>query len=116
MAVASPWVKRIRHFGYPDKVRLVLETHQNYLSKYSAVPNDTGLAIQVGNASVAPKKTRRPKSDATPGTQQAKLEWEEVPDAVWNARMTARTRAFDLFIFAMSSTQRACRGFGSPRR
>ena len=81
MTVASPWIKRIRHFGYPDKVRLVLETHQDYLSKYSAVPNDTGLAIQVGNASVAPKKTRRPKSDATPETQQAKLEWEEVPDA-----------------------------------
>ena len=81
MTVASPWIKRIRHFGYPDKVRLVLETHQNYLAKYSAVPNDTGLAIQVGNASVAPKKTRRPKSDATPETQQIKLSWIEVPGA-----------------------------------
>lgn len=81
MAMDSPWVKRIRHFGYPDKVRLVLETHQNYLSKYSAVPNDTGLAIQVGNASVPPNKTRRPKSDATPETQQIKLAWIEVPGA-----------------------------------
>jgi hypothetical protein len=81
MAVASPWVKRIRHFGYADKVRLVLETHQNYLEKYSAVPNDTGLVIQVGNASAAPKKTSQPKSDATPGTRQIKLAWEEVPDA-----------------------------------
>jgi hypothetical protein len=81
MAVASRWVKRIRHFGYPDKVRLVLETHQDYLSKYSAVPNDTGLSIQVGNASVVPKKTRRPKSDATSETQQIKLAWIEVPGA-----------------------------------
>ncbi len=81
MAVASPWVKRIRHFAHPDRVRLVLETHKSYLSKYSALPNDTGLLIHVGNTHAASNKASQPKSDATPGTHQIKLAWEEVPNA-----------------------------------
>ncbi len=44
--VGSKWVKRVRHFGHPDKVRLVLETEDNYQKKYSALPKDTGLLIQ----------------------------------------------------------------------
>jgi len=46
--VNSEWVSKIRHFGHPDKVRLVLETQKGYLSKYSAVPVDNGLLIYVG--------------------------------------------------------------------
>ena len=63
MVVESKWVKRIRHFGHPDKVRLVVDTNKGYLSKYSARPTDTGLLIHVGkipavpdNASQIPKK------------------------------------------------------------
>ena len=48
ISVTSQWAKRIRHFAYPEKVRLVLETHSNYLSSYSALPTDTGLTIYVG--------------------------------------------------------------------
>jgi hypothetical protein len=82
VAVASPRVKRIRHFGYPDKVRLVIETHQNYLSKYSALPSDTGLVIQVGNNSAAAPNTVTPaKSDDSSGNKQIKLSWDMVPDA-----------------------------------
>jgi type IV pilus assembly protein PilQ len=49
IAVASKWVHRIRHFGYPEKVRLVIDTHEDYLSDYSASPTSNGLSIQVGD-------------------------------------------------------------------
>jgi AMIN domain len=48
VAVQSKWVKRIRYFGHPDKLRLVIETYNDYTSKYSAVPTDTGLKIYIG--------------------------------------------------------------------
>ena len=34
LAVKSPWVNQVRHFGYPQKVRLVLDTSKASLSKY----------------------------------------------------------------------------------
>jgi AMIN domain len=46
--VESKWVKRIRYFGHPDKLRLVIETYNDYISKYSSVPTDTGLIIYIG--------------------------------------------------------------------
>jgi type IV pilus assembly protein PilQ len=49
IAVESKWVHRIRHFGYPDKVRLVLDTYEDFLSDYSASPTGSGLLIQVGD-------------------------------------------------------------------
>jgi type IV pilus assembly protein PilQ len=57
VAVKSKWVKQVRHFGHPDKVRVVLDTHKAYLSKYSATPIDNGLLIHVGQAPPAPKTT-----------------------------------------------------------
>lgn len=57
VAVESKWVKRIRYFGYPGKVRLVLDTHQEYLSKYSAYSTDTGLLIHVGKIPAATDNT-----------------------------------------------------------
>jgi hypothetical protein len=51
ITLKSRWVDRVRHFGHPDKIRLVLDTHQNFLSNFSASPADSGLVIQVGNVS-----------------------------------------------------------------
>jgi len=48
IAVQSKWIKRIRYYGHPDKLRLVIETHQEYLSQYSSSSTDTGLIIHVG--------------------------------------------------------------------
>jgi hypothetical protein len=48
IAVQSEWIKRIRYFGYPHKLRLVIETLKNSGSTYSTVPSDTGLIIHVG--------------------------------------------------------------------
>ena len=46
--VKSDWVTRVRHFGHPDKVRMVVETKKSYLSKHTATPVDNGLLIHVG--------------------------------------------------------------------
>jgi type IV pilus assembly protein PilQ len=48
LAVKSEWVRQVRHFGYPDKVRLVLDTPKASLAKYSASPTASGLVIHVG--------------------------------------------------------------------
>lgn len=50
IAVQSQWVKQIRYFGHPNKLRLVIDTHNSYLSKYSSAPTDTGLIIHVGKS------------------------------------------------------------------
>ena len=47
ITVQSNWIKRIRYYGHPDKLRLVIETRQSHLSKYSSVPTDTGLMILI---------------------------------------------------------------------
>lgn len=48
VAVQSKWIKRIRYYGHPDKLRLVIETHQEYPSQYSSSSTDTGLIIHIG--------------------------------------------------------------------
>ncbi len=52
--VNSKWVSRVRHYGYPDKVRVVLDTKKKYLSAFSAYPVETGLEIHVGKDAGAP--------------------------------------------------------------
>jgi len=52
--VNSKWVSRVRHFGYPDKVRVVLDTKKKFLSTFSAYPVETGLEIHVGKDAGAP--------------------------------------------------------------
>ena len=79
--VESQWVKRIRHFGHPDRVRLVIETHKNYLSSYSALPTDNGLLIHVGKIPASSNQAHQTESDASSGTGQVKLAWDDVPDA-----------------------------------
>jgi len=55
----SRWVKKVRHFGHPDKVRLVIDTHKAYLSAYTAQSVARGLEIRVGST----------VSPATPGPE-----------------------------------------------
>jgi type IV pilus assembly protein PilQ len=81
VAVGSPEIKSIRHFAHPDKVRLVLETRKRYLSRYSAIPVDTGLLIDVGDTRAAPDNANRAASAPAAGTGRAELAWEPVPGA-----------------------------------
>jgi len=48
VVVDSKWVKTIRHYNYPDRLRVVLDTTDSYLSAYSAHPSEKGLLIKVG--------------------------------------------------------------------
>jgi hypothetical protein len=45
--VRSEWVNQVRHHGYPDKVRLVLDTDLHYLKSYALEPAVDGLQITV---------------------------------------------------------------------
>jgi type IV pilus assembly protein PilQ len=49
--VASKFVQQVRHFGYPDKVRMVIETQKAYLKQFAATPVDNGLLVYVGQSS-----------------------------------------------------------------
>ena len=79
--VESKWVKRVRHFGHPDRVRLVIETHKSYLKNYATLSTDTGLLIQVGKIPASSNQTHQTDSDARPATGQATLTWDDVPGA-----------------------------------
>jgi type IV pilus assembly protein PilQ len=60
-------VDQIRYLGYPDKVRLVIQTQKAYLTQYSAEPTATGLVIRVGAASaMAPGRELKLASGAAP--------------------------------------------------
>jgi type IV pilus assembly protein PilQ len=48
ISVGSRWVKQIRYFAYPDKIRLVLDTEPQFLSRYFSFPTASGLLIYVG--------------------------------------------------------------------
>ncbi len=63
--VDSQYVKQIRHFAYPEKLRVVLETEEAYLSSFSANPTGEGLLIQVGD--VEPEAAPVEKTDAPSG-------------------------------------------------
>jgi len=60
VAVDTKWVKQMRHYGYPDRVRIVLDTEEQYLSHFSSTPDEMGLVIQVGETGTdasEPEKT-----------------------------------------------------------
>jgi len=46
--VGTSWVKRIRHYGYADRVRLVVDTEASHLDDFSVDSVPSGLAIHVG--------------------------------------------------------------------
>ena len=79
--VESKWVQRIRHYGHSDRVRLVIETHKNYLSSYSAIPTDTGLLIHVGKIPPSSDQAHQSEPDESSATGQVALAWDEVPGA-----------------------------------
>ena len=72
VAVESPWVKRVRHYRDADKLRVVLDTEDQYLDAFSAAATEKGLRIHVGDlaapadsmASTAATSASTPKADA----------------------------------------------------
>ncbi len=55
--VDTPWVKRVRYYADPFKLRVVLDTDDAYLAAYDAKPTGNGLAISVGQPSSAAVET-----------------------------------------------------------
>jgi hypothetical protein len=41
-------VKLVRHFGHPDKVRVVVETEKAHLKDFSVEPVESGIVLKVG--------------------------------------------------------------------
>ncbi len=54
IGVDDEWVRQVRYFGYPKKIRVVVDTESAHLKSYSAVSTPTGLLIQVGAAESSP--------------------------------------------------------------
>jgi len=48
VVVDSKWVTGLRHFCYPDKLRLVLDTDRAYMTSFVSKPTKNGLLISVG--------------------------------------------------------------------
>ena len=69
LAVKSPWVNQVRHFGYPDKVRLVLDTPKSSLAKYSVTPTANGLMIHIGQV----PQSQAQETPAAGGTAKEKM-------------------------------------------
>ncbi len=46
--VNTKWVKSIRYFGYPERVRVVIDTHDEYLSAFKADSVENGLVVRMG--------------------------------------------------------------------
>jgi type IV pilus assembly protein PilQ len=60
--VGTRWVRRVRYFGYPDKVRVVLDTRPAYLDQYRADSTADGLVVVVGEGKA--QKTPAPQATA----------------------------------------------------
>jgi type IV pilus assembly protein PilQ len=50
LAVDSKSVKQIHQYIYPDRVRLILDTEDSYLSSFTSTPVENGLLIEVDQA------------------------------------------------------------------
>lgn len=47
VAVDSKWITGLRHFSYPDKLRVVLDTDRSYMTAFASKPQKNGLLISV---------------------------------------------------------------------
>lgn len=63
LSVNSPWVEAVRHYGHADKLRLVLDTQETYLSAYKASPTAHGLDILVGKNADPKEPLPQPSAD-----------------------------------------------------
>ncbi len=84
IAVKSGQVRKIRHFGHPDKIRIVLETNKAYLSKHTARPVDNGMLIYVGQAP-PPASQKNPKATKSrPASAPGRAGVEKLPSAKYD--------------------------------
>jgi len=71
LKVDTKYVRTVRHFAHPDKVRIVVDTRQPYLQQYAALPVPDGLRIQIGDKELAAETAPEPLPPAEPATEEA---------------------------------------------
>ena len=70
--VKSKFASRIRHFGHPTKLRVVVESSRAYFSKYKATSVGDGLLIQIGDAPQGAASPAGPPASENPPAPVAK--------------------------------------------
>jgi type IV pilus assembly protein PilQ len=77
VVVDSKWVTGLRHFCYPDKLRVVLDTDRKYMTAFASKPINNGLLISVSEEKpiiredlIVPVVVEQVSSDDTPATQE----------------------------------------------
>ncbi len=71
VSAETEWVSKVRYNSYTDKVRVVLDTKNEYLKAFSAVPVSDGLLINIGSIELARAKTNaQPQVIAQPASPQ----------------------------------------------
>ncbi len=97
LKVNTRWVAKVRHQGYPDKVRVVLDTKKPYLKSYTAVPVEDGLMILVADDKPAAAAARpQMRAAGTPPIKEkevmaAKQAPETLPDVAPMAAVPTAT-------------------------
>jgi type IV pilus assembly protein PilQ len=86
--VNSEWVSGVRYYGYPDKLRMVLDTRSEYLDSYSATPTDKGLVILVSGKGTAGDVSEAPATVAAAEPAEPEVEAEEAVVAAATAETT----------------------------
>lgn len=81
LKVNTKWISRVRHNGYPDKVRVVLDTQKPFLKTYTVVTVNNGLAILLGDtkpsaAEAEPAAASVPAPPPAPGSLEKTVEPE----------------------------------------
>jgi type IV pilus assembly protein PilQ len=74
VAVDSRWVKRVRHYRDTDKLRVVIDTEDEYLDAFSAAATGTGLSVHVGDLP-APAGTPAPGGTPAPAAPTGAAAW-----------------------------------------
>lgn len=72
--VDTKWVRNIRYYGYPDKVRLVIDTQKPYLLAFKVNPVEKGLTIHVGEDTTAVSNLEK-KQERAPQGKIEKSAW-----------------------------------------
>ncbi len=77
----TQWIRRVRHYGYPDKVRLVIDTTEDCLKKYTAASSASGLTVQVGGVpQAAPIAAAKPAPAAGPVNKKPLVAFVSQPE------------------------------------
>jgi type IV pilus assembly protein PilQ len=88
--VDTDYVRSVRHFAHPGKVRVVVDTRDAYLQRYAAVPVPEGLWIQVGEKEITARAAPAPMPPKAPASGSAAAA-APVPAAAEAARAPADT-------------------------